>query len=71
MNNHEELIRLYELATSKEYQAIKEELVKYIIKASSGSLSAEKLQGMLLLLNIPNNWILDYENELKKRKKDM
>ena len=71
MSNHEELIRLYELATSKEYQAIKEELVKYIIKASSGSLSAEKLQGMLLLLNVPDNWILDYENELKKRKKDM
>lgn len=68
---HEELLRLYELANSKEYQAIKQELLKYVIKASIGNLPAERIQGMLNLLAVPDNWILNYEKELEERKRSM
>ena len=72
MNNeqHERQLRLYELANSKEYQAIKQEFLKYIVKASTGSIPSERIQGMLNLLAIPENWILDYEKELEKRNRN-
>lgn len=67
----EELIRKYQLAKSKEYQGIKKEFLDFILKASCSTLiSSEKLQGMLLLLNEPEKWILNYENELKKHKRE-
>jgi len=67
----DELLRKYNLAKSKEYQAIKKEFLDFILRASTGSvISAEKLQGMLLLLNEPENWILNFEIELKKHKRE-
>lgn len=73
MNNetkHEKMLRLYYLATSKEYEQIKEELIEYIIKASTGGISPERITGMLNILNIPEAWISDYQKELRERRKE-
>lgn len=59
----------YKLATSEDYQEIKQELLKFVINASVSSLSAEKIQGMLILLNEPENWIKEYFRELENRHK--
>ena len=67
---HEKQLHLYELANSKEYKEIKQELLKYVIKASTGNIPSERIQGMLNLLAIPDNWILDYEKELEKRNRN-
>lgn len=67
---HEKQLRLYELANSKEYQEIKQEFLRYIVKASTGNIPSERIQGMLNLLAIPENWILDYEKELEKRNRN-
>ena len=70
LKQREELQRLYSLATSDIYRQIKEEFTKHIIKASTSSLSAEKIQGMLMLLNLPEIWISNYFQELEKRHKN-
>lgn len=70
-NNHEETYRLYRLATSQEFQEIKEEFLKHIIRMSTSNVSSERIQGMLNLLAITQNWILNYENELEERKRKM
>lgn len=73
MNNetkHEKMLRLYNLATSEEYKQIKEELIEYIIKASTGGIPSERITGMLNILNIPETWISDYFRELRERRKE-
>ena len=67
--NREELKRRYNLATNEAVQEFVSELLKFVVDASTSSLSAEKIQGMLILLNERNNWINLYFRELEKAKK--
>lgn len=64
--DREELIRRNELATSKEWQEIKQLFVEKIIDLARGTTNPERIQGMLSLLYEPNVWISNYESELKK-----
>lgn len=58
----------HELATSPYWNELKNEFLKFIVRASTGSLSSEKLQGMLMLMNLPETWINDFNKALKKKK---
>ena len=58
------------LALTEEWKEIKEEFLSYIVKAASGSLSPEKIQGMLMLVGLPDSWITTFEQEKDKLREE-
>lgn len=70
MDKREIIKRRYKLATNEDVKAAISELLAFVVDASISSLSAEKIQGMLILLNEPKNWITAYNKELEKSKKE-
>ena len=66
-----EITRRYDLATSDDGRQIKELQLEYILGCACNNLLDPKLiQGMLLLVNLPNGWINDYERTLNKIKQE-
>ena len=71
MSSKREIIqRKYNLANDENVKAALQTLLEFVVDASTSSLSAEKIQGMLILLNEPNNWIKEYDRELNKAQKE-
>lgn len=68
--DRDELIRLNDLATSKEWSEIRRMLLDKVIYYAKGSTSPEKIQGMLVIIDEPNNWITSFNAELKKVHKE-
>ena len=62
--------RRYFLALTPEWKQIREEFLNYIVKASSGTMSPEKIQGMLILVGLSDSWIADFEREKGKQGKE-
>ena len=60
----------YNLATSKEGQAIRKEFLDFIVKMSKSAIGSDKTTGMLLLINEFDSWITSYEEQLAKRKEN-
>lgn len=65
-----ELRRKYELATHPISEELKKEFLEFTVRASVGTISSEKLQGMLMLLNLPSTWISDFQKALKENKEE-
>lgn len=68
--DREEVARRYRLATSAEWEQIRELFLKKIVSFSKGTKSPELLQGMLQLIDIPNGWIETFCAEKKKAEKE-
>lgn len=66
-----ELTRRYDLATGDDGRQIKELQLEYILGCACNNLIDPKLiQGMLILVDLPNQWISDYENKLNRMKQE-
>lgn len=70
MFNRDEITYKYELATSKQGQAIREEFLNFIVKMSKSAVGSDKVAGMLLLINEMDGWITSYEAQLAARKEN-
>lgn len=70
MDNHEELLRKYELSKSPEYKEIKQRVLDYLIGLSSSQISPEKIQGALLALRYVDSWATEYYAALAQRKEE-
>lgn len=62
-----ELIKRYELATSKDYDEIRKRALNYIVHTSSSDALSKENRGMLLLIKWIDGWIDDYNEELARR----
>ena len=68
--DRQEIVRRYELAMSDEWEQIRDLLLDKIIYFSKGAKSPEQLQGMLQLIDIPNDWIEEFYAEKKRAEKE-
>ena len=68
--DREEIARRYDLATSQLWKAIKELFLEKIIEYSKGGRTPEQIQGMLLLLSVPDAWVERFHAEKKKAERD-
>lgn len=66
----EKIQKRYDLANTPECKALMDEFLSYIVKAASGSTSPEKIQGMLMLVGLPDSWIVAFEAEKDKLREE-
>ena len=68
--DRDELRRRNDLALSNEWKQIRSLLLERIVQLSKGCSTPELLQGALIILDEPSNWIASFEAELRKVHKE-
>jgi hypothetical protein len=65
--NREELLRKAELAMNA--SELRKELLEHIVEVSKSTVTDDRIiRGMLHLISVMDNWVVEYERELNRKK---